>query len=912
MLGNFNDAGFEHAGVRSRFFRKDGKFFVETDGRDGKLAVFEVKYTFGLDPLQQYLVEFPDGRLQALSIAWDSRPADKGGQRWFHLYPERDHPPRRRAALDQAEPELELHVRRVPLDGRAQELRRRERPLRHHVGGDQRMYLAAFGLVMGMAATTASAQDKLDRTMLPIAEPKRPTYTELDARKVKAPARFEVKAPKGAPNVVIVLIDDIGFGGPSTFGGPIRTPTFDALAAGGLRFNNFHTTALCSPTRIALKSGRNHHTGNAGSIMESSTGFPGNTGQIPNSVAPLAEMMRLNGYSTGAFGKWHETAAWETSVSGPFDRWPTQQGFDKFYGFIGGETDQWNPLIYDGVIKVEPPKMKDYHFSVDMTNQAVNWMKAQQSLTPDKPFFIYYATGAVHAPHHVPKEWADKYKGQFDKGWDQIRNETLERQKKLGVIPADTKLGDRPKDIVAWDTLPEAHRRLFARQAEVFAGFLEHTDDQIGRLKKAIEDIGETDNTLFIYIAGDNGTSAEGGQVGMFNEMTYFNGVAEKVEDLIPLIDKWGSPETFPHMAAGWAVAFDVPFTWTKQVASDFGGTRNGIVIQWPKHIKEKGGLRSQFSHVIDIAPTMLEAAGLPQPKSVNGVVQTPIEGTSLLYAFNDAKAPERHKTQYFEIFGNRAIYHDGWFARTIHRAAWQTTNLPPLATDKWDLYNVKKDFSLTNNLAAQQPAKLKEMQALFMKEAQRYNVLPIDDRVIERFNPAVAGRPDPMAGRSSITLYEGMQGMMENVFLNVKNRSSKITAELDIPAGGANGAILSQGGHFGGWTLYMKDGKPAYTYNFLGLSKYTVTAPEALPAGAATVVLDFAYDGGGVAKGGKATMLVNGKVGRRGARRQDAAQHLLGGRDRGRRHRQPDAGGQGHRYRRGDAVHREDQQGRA
>ncbi len=721
-------------------------------------------------------------------------------------------------------------------------------------------HLTALGFVLGMAATTASAQDKLDRTMLPIAEPKRPTYTELDARKVKAPARFEVKAPKGAPNVVIVLIDDIGFGGPSTFGGPIRTPTFDQLAQGGLRFNNFHTTALCSPTRIALKSGRNHHTGNAGSIMESSTGFPGNTGQIPNSVAPLAEMMRLNGYSTGAFGKWHETAAWETSVSGPFDRWPTKQGFDKFYGFIGGETDQWNPLIYDGVIKVEPPKMKDYHFSVDMTNQAVNWVQAQQSLTPDKPFFIYYATGAVHAPHHVPKAWADKYKGQFDKGWDQIRNETLERQKKLGVIPADTKLGDRPKDIVAWDTLPEAHRRLFARQAEVFAGFLEHTDDQIGRLKKAIEDIGEMDNTLFIYIAGDNGTSAEGGPVGMFNEMTYFNGVAEKVEDLIPLIDKWGSPETFPHMAAGWAVAFDTPFSWTKQVASDFGGTRNGMVIQWPKHIKEKGGLRSQFSHVIDIAPTILQAAGLPQPKSVNGVVQTPIEGTSLLYAFNDAKAPERHKTQYFEIFGNRAIYHDGWFARTIHRAAWQTTNLPPLSTDKWDLYNVKKDFSLTQNLAAEQPAKLKQMQALFMKEAQRYNVLPLDDRVIERFNPAVAGRPDPMAGRSSITLYEGMQGMMENVFLNVKNRSSKITAELDIPAGGANGVILSQGGHFGGWTLYMKDGKPAYTYNFLGLSKYTVTAPEALPAGAATVVLDFAYDGGGLAKGGKATLLVNGK----------------------------------------------------
>ena len=473
------------------------------------------------------------------------------------------------------------------------------------------------------AATPGAGAQELDRTVLPIAEPKPPTYTELDARNAKPPARFEVKAPKGAPNVVIVLIDDIGFGGPSTFGGPIRTPTMDMLAASGLRFNNFHTTALCSPTRNALKTGRNHHTTNTGSIMETATAFPGNTGQIPNSVAPLAEMLRLNGYSTGAFGKWHETAAWETSVSGPFDRWPTHQGFDKFYGFIGGETDQWHPLIYDGLIKVEPPKMDNYHFTVDMTNQAINWVKAQKSMTPDKPFFVYYATGAVHAPHHVPQEWADKYKGQFDKGWDQVRVETLEREKKLGVVPAATKLAPRPKDLKAWDELPADQRRLFARQAEVFSGFLEQTDSEIGRFEKALEDIGEMDNTLFIYIAGDNGTSAEGGFVGMYNEMTYFNGVTEKVEDLIPLIDKWGGPETFPHMAAGWAVAFDTPFSWTKQVASDFGGTRNGMVIHWPKGIKEPGGFRSQFGHVIDIAPTILEAARLPEPKSVNGVVQT-------------------------------------------------------------------------------------------------------------------------------------------------------------------------------------------------------------------------------------------------------------------------------------------------
>ncbi len=417
-------------------------------------------------------------------------------------------------------------------------------------------------------------------------------------------------------------------------------------------------------------------------------------------------MLRLNGYSTGAFGKWHETAAWETSVSGPFDRWPTHQGFDKFYGFIGGETDQWYPLIYDGLIKVEPPKMENYHFTVDMTNQAINWVKAQQSMTPDKPFFVYYATGATHAPHHVPKEWADKYKGQFDKGWDQVRAETLERQKKLGVVPADTRLADRPKDLAAWDSLPADQRRLFVRQAEVFAGFLEHTDNQVGRFRQALADIGELDNTLFIYIAGDNGTSAEGGFVGMYNEMTYFNGVAEKVEDLIPLIDKWGGPETFPHMSAGWAVAFDTPFSWTKQVASDFGGTRNGMVIHWPQGIKDKGGVRSQFSHVIDIAPTILEAAGLPEPKSVNGTVQTPIEGTSMVYTFNDAKAPERHTTQYFEMFGNRAIYSDGWFARTIHRAPWQTSGIQPLTSDVWELYDVRNDFSLTKDLAADQGAR--------------------------------------------------------------------------------------------------------------------------------------------------------------------------------------------------------------
>jgi len=718
----------------------------------------------------------------------------------------------------------------------------------------------AATLLAGLV-TAASAQEKLDRTVLPIQEPERQTYSELDVRNVKAPPRFEVKAPKKAPNVVIVLIDDVGFGATSTFGGPIRTPTLDKLAAAGLRYNNFHTTALCSPTRNALKTGRNHHTTNTGSIMETATAFPGNTGQIPNSVAPLAETLRLNGYSTGAFGKWHETAAWETSVSGPFDRWPTHQGFDKFYGFIGGETDQWFPLVYDGVTRVTPPHTEDYHFTVDMTDQAINWVKAQQSMTPDKPFFVYYATGAVHAPHHVPKAWADKYKGQFDKGWDKTRQETTERQKQMGVIPAGTNLAKKPEEIKDWDALPDDNRRLFARQAEVFAGFMEQTDHEVGRFVDALEDIGELDNTLFIYIAGDNGTSAEGGFVGMYNEMTYFNQVTEKVEDLVPLIDEWGGPTTFPHMAAGWAVAFDAPFSWTKQVASDFGGTRNGMVIHWPNGIKDKGGLRTQFSHVIDIAPTVLEAAGLPEPKIVNGTPQTPIEGVSLNYSFADAEAKERHTTQYFEMFGNRAVYHEGWLARTLHRAPWQTKKQAPLESDVWDLYNVKEDFSLTKNLAAEQPKKLKEMQALFMKEAEKYHVLPIDDSTVERVNAAIAGRPDLLGDRTSLTLYDGMNGMLENTFINVKNRSKTITAELDISKGGANGVILAQGGRFGGWSLYMKDNKPVYTYNYLGLERFTVASTSAVPAGSATVALDFVYDGGGLGKGGVATLSVNGET---------------------------------------------------
>jgi len=617
--------------------------------------------------------------------------------------------------------------------------------------------LMAVLSAMPMTSIPAQAADKLDRTVLPIPEPNYPHSTVFDARKATAPPRFEVKAPANAPNVLIVLIDDMGFGMSSSFGGPIHMPTAERLADNGLRYNHFHTTALCSPTRAALLSGRNHHTNNMSGITEIATAFPGATGQRPNSVAPLAEMLRLNGYSTGFFGKNHETAAWEVSPSGPTDRWPTRSGFDKFYGFIGGETNQWAPLLYDGLTQVELRKDPNYHFMTDMTNQAIHWMRYQKSLTPDKPFFLYFAPGATHAPHHVPKEWIAKYKGKFDGGWDQFREETLARQIKLGVVPQGTKLAPKPDAIKDWDKLSDDEKKLFTRQMEIFAGFGEYADTEIGRLVQTVEQTGQMDNTLVFYIIGDNGTSAEGSMNGMFNEITYFNGVHETVQDVLKHYDDLGGPMSYPHMAAGWAVAGDTPFTWTKQVASSFGGTRNGMVIHWPKRIKAKGEVRAQFHHVIDIAPTVLEAAELPEPKVVNGTEQAPIEGVSMVYTFAKPMANSRHLVQYFEILGNRGIYADGWFAGTIHRAPWEYKPRAALLDDKWELYNTKEDFSLANNLAVKNPVKLKELQDLFLKEAVKYRVLPLDDRTLERFNAALAGRPDLMAGRTSLTVYEGM-----------------------------------------------------------------------------------------------------------------------------------------------------------
>jgi arylsulfatase A-like enzyme len=694
-------------------------------------------------------------------------------------------------------------------------------------------------------SSDAGAPGELDRTVLPIKEPTYPAITELDARNAKAPKRFDVTAPEKAPNVVIVLIDDIGFGHSSAFGGPIYMPTLEKLAAAGLKYNRFHTTSLCSPTRTAILTGYNHHSNNAGAIMEVATAFPGNTGIRPQTITPIAQVLRMNGYSTAAFGKYHETPPWEGSVSGPYDRWPTGSGFDKFYGFIGGETNQWHPMVYDGTTRVYP-KVDDpgYHFTNDMTDQALAWMNTQQSLTPDKPFYMYFATGATHAPHHAPQEFIDKYKGRFSQGWDKVREETLARQKALGVVPQTTVLARKPADIKDWDKLTADEKRLFEKQMEVFAGFGEHTDHQVGRLVDALEARGELDNTLFFYVVGDNGSSAEGGMIGMYNENTYFNGVQETLDMQLNIIDELGSEHAYNHFAAGWAVAGNTPFTWTKQVASNFGGTRNGMVLHWPAGIKSKGEVRSQFHHVVDVAPTIYEAAGVPAPKVVNGVEQRPIEGVSMAYSFDNATAADTRKTQYFEMIGNRAIYSEGWFAGTIHKAPWEGKPRRALAEDVWELYNVNEDFSLANNLAEKNPEKLEELKKKFLEEAVKYNVLPIDDRSIERFDPVIAGRPDLMNGRTKLVLYEGAKGIPENAFINIKNTSLTITAEVDIPAN-ANGVIVCQGGDFGGWTLYMNEGKPTYHYNWVGLEKYTVSSATKVAPGKHTITFDFAYEGG-------------------------------------------------------------------
>jgi arylsulfatase A-like enzyme len=708
---------------------------------------------------------------------------------------------------------------------------------------------------------------KFSRSILPIPDRTYTRLTTYDAKdpNTKFPPIEPLRPPKGAPNVLIVLLDDVGFAASSAFGGPCRTPNFEKLASNGLKYNRFHTTALCSPTRQAMLTGRNHHSVGMGGITEIATSAPGYCSILPKDKAPLPITLKLNGYSTAQFGKCHEVPAWQTSPLGPFDQWPTGGGgFEYFYGFIGGETNQWDPAIYEGTTPMEQPKTAEegYHFTEDMTDKAIAWVRQQRALMQDKPFFVYFAPGACHAPHHVPKEWADKYKGKFDQGWDKLREEILARQKKVGVVPQNAELTKRPQEIQAWNEVDPKMKPVLAREMEVYAGFLEHTDHHVGRLIDTLKDLQILDDTLIYVIIGDNGASAEGTPNGTFNEMLMLNGITgiETPEFLMERIDKFGSPESFNHYAVGWAHATDTPYQWTKQVASHWGGTRNGTIVHWPNGIKARGEVRSQFCHVIDVAPTVLEVAGLPEPTIVNSVQQAPMEGVSMAYSFDDAKAAERHDLQYFEMFCNRGIYHKGWSAVTRHSTPWvATANLPAFDDDVWELYDGDADWTQAHDLAKAMPEKLHELQRLWLVEAAKYNVLPLDDRRVERFNADMAGRPQLVKGTSQL-LFGGMGRLSENSVLVMKNKSFSITAEVEAPPKGAEGVIIHQGGAFGGMSLYAKAGKAKFAYNFFGLQTFTIEANQPIPAGKHQVRMEFAYDGGGLAKGGNVALYYDGK----------------------------------------------------
>jgi arylsulfatase A-like enzyme len=724
--------------------------------------------------------------------------------------------------------------------------------------------------------------EDIQREVLPI--PDQP-YVGLIAYDAKSPdATFppirDVRPPAGAPNVLVILLDDVGFGASSVFGGPISTPTAQRLSDGGLRFNRFHTTALCAPTRQALLTGRNHHAVGMGAITEVASAAPGYTSVRPNTAAPLAEVLKLNGYSSAQFGKCHEVPVWQASPMGPFDAWPTGGGgFEYFYGFVAGETNQYYPGLYEGTTSVEPDRTPEqgYHFMEDMTDKAITWMRQQKALMGDKPFFVYFAPGATHAPHQVPREWADRYRGQFDQGWDRLREETIQRQKDLGVIPADTELTVRHPEIPAWDEMPDALKPVLARQMEVYAGFLEYTDHHIGRLVDALQELGALDDTLIYYIVGDNGASAEGTLNGTFNEMINFNGAAavETPEFMLQRLEEFGGPDSYNHYAVGWAHAMDAPLQWAKQVASHWGGTRNGTVVHWPNGFRARGELREQFAHVIDVAPTVLEAAGLPAPVAVNGVQQMPQHGVSMRYCFDGAQEPERHETQYFEMLGNRGIYHQGWTAVTKHKTPWILVgeDTPAFDDDRWELYDTRNDWSQARDVSAEHPDVLHELQRLWLIEAVKYNVLPLDDRGAERFVPEIAGRPTLIHGTRQL-LFSGMGRLTENSVVNVKNKSHTLTAEIGVPESGASGVVIAQGGSFGGWSLYAKDGKLRYCYNFLGLRQFTVDSDRPLPTGLHQVRMEFHYDGGGLGKGGDVVLFVDGdKI---GAGRVDATVAMI------------------------------------
>jgi arylsulfatase len=719
------------------------------------------------------------------------------------------------------------------------------------------MVTAAFVL----SISPALAQD-VDRSVLPMPDP--PFKGKVGLTPADSVKDFPkpVAAPEGAPNVLIILTDDVGFGASSTFGGPIPTPTMDRIANAGVRFNAFHTTALCSPTRAALLTGRNHHSVDTGVIMEAGVGYPGYNTLVPQSKRGLGDILKLNGYNTAWFGKNHNVPDWQTSQAGPFNLWPVGLGFEYFYGFVGGDSNQWAPALVENTKPIEPPHDDpNYNFDRDMADKAIGWIRMQHAMAPKRPFFAYYAPGTAHAPHHAPKEWIDKFKGKFDHGWDKQREMTLAKQKEMGIVPPNTQLTTRSEGIDAWDALNDDEKKVFARMMEVYAGALSHADHQMGRIIDAIEEMGLLDNTLIIYIQGDNGASAEGSRQGLLNEMTFFNNLKEPFSEVLRRMDELGGPMTFNHYPIGWAHAMDTPFQWTKQVASHFGGTRNGIAISWPKGIKARGEIRPQFAHVIDIMPTVLEAIGLPAPFSVYGIQQDPVEGVSMMYAFDDADAPSQHTTQYFEMFANRALYHDGWVAATTPVAPpWASVveYVDPIDGFKWELYNVAEDFSQANDLAEANPEKLRELQRLFYIEAVKYNVLPLDNTKVERLD--VNNRPSNIRGLSEFTYYDGMTRIPEGGAPDLKNKSFGISAAVDIPEGGAEGLIMTQGGRFAGLGLYLLDGKPVFHYNLAGVKRYTVAAEDKVPPGRHVITVDFNYDGGGVGKGGEATITVDGE----------------------------------------------------
>lgn len=719
--------------------------------------------------------------------------------------------------------------------------------------------LQLLTLIVTPNVSAQSHDEQWNRSVLPITQ--KPFRGKAGMRAAESRLDFpaEVKAPKGAPNVLLIMPDDVGFGATSPFGGPVPTPAFQRIANAGLRYNQFHTTALCSPTRAALITGRNHHTCATGVIMELGTGLPGYNTLMPKSCGSIAQVLKGNGYNTAWYGKNHNVPDWHSSQAGPFDLWPTGLGFEQFFGFIGGDTSQFTPAIFDGTRPVEPPNTEDYHLDVDMADRAIRYIREQNALAPEKPFFVYYAPGTSHAPHHAPKEWIAKFKGQFDQGWDKVREQTFARQQQLGIIPANAKLTPRPESLRAWDSLNPKEKELYARMMEVYAGALSHMDHQINRILDAVEETGEMDNTLVIYLMGDNGASAEGSPDGLLNEMTFFNNIQVPFDDTYDRMDELGGPNTFGHFPSAWAHAMDTPFQWTKQIASHFGGTRNGLAISWPQRITAKGQIRSQFHHVIDIVPTILEATGLPAPASINGVAQKPIEGVSMAYSFDDAQATSRRDTQYFEMLSNRAIYSDGWVACTTPPdAPWLsvTRELDVINDFEWELYNIAEDFSQSNNLAAKMPGKLRELQLLFYGEARKYNALPIDNSKVPRLD--VSMRPSLTLGRDTFTYFDGMKRIPEGTAPDFKNKSHSISVDVQVGEGSNDGMLVTQGGRFGGWGLYVLDGKPQYVYNVCNLERYRIASDQKLTPGKHTIRYEFEYEGGGPGKGGTGTLFVD------------------------------------------------------